>query len=334
MKVNDYFRIQCPVDHHPLIIAHQGASGYLPEHTLESYQLGIDMGADFIEQDVVITKDGVLVIHHENEIGDTTDAAERFPERRTTKVVDGLTVTGWFTEDFTLEELKSLRVKQRVKNRDQQYNGRFQIPTLEEVIQLGLRTGVGIYPELKHPTYFRNIGLPLEDRFLELLNRYGLNRKSSPIIVQSFEPSVLQYIHERSNVRIIQLIEDLNDTKYPRPYDYIYNNIPTTYPELLKPESLKLIRKYADIIGPYKNDLRNNPAIIKAAHDAGLQVHSWTFRNDRQWTCEASTGCEAYKPFKTPEEEISYFRNLGIDGYFTDYPDTLRRVLCQWNQLT
>src|SRR5262245_17772687 len=175
----------------PLVIAHRGASGYRPEHTLEGYRLAVEMGADFIEPDLVSTKDGVLIARHENEIGSTTDAADRFPDRKRTKTVDGQSLTGWFTEDFTLAEIKTLRARERLPFRSHSYDGQFLIPTFDEVLDLAQRLGearhrsVGVYPETKHPTYFRGISLPLEEKLLASLRRHGWNDRTAPVFIQS-----------------------------------------------------------------------------------------------------------------------------------------------------
>src|SRR5262245_10038225 len=191
-----------------LIIAHRGASGHRPEHTLESYQLAIDMGADYIEPDLVATKDGALVARHENEIGGTTDVADKFPSRKRTATIDGTAVTGWFTEDFTLAEIKTLRAKERLPFRSHEYDGRFEIPTFDEVVALAREIGrsrgraLGVYPETKHAAYFRSIGLPLEERLLDVLERHGWNTRVSPVFIQSFEDNLRQ-LRPRTSVRLI-----------------------------------------------------------------------------------------------------------------------------------
>lgn len=198
----------------PLIIGHRGASGHRPEHTLEGYRLAAEMGADFIEPDLVPTKDGVLIARHENEIGGTTDVSEKFPDRRRTKTVDGQTVTGWFAEDFTLAEIRTLRARERLVFRSHAYDGQFRIPTFEEVIELAQRLGqelgrpIGIYPETKHPTYFRDIGLPLEVRLLDTLQRHGWNRRDAPVFIQSFEPGNLRALRAKTTVRLVQLVDE------------------------------------------------------------------------------------------------------------------------------
>ncbi|MBX9766546.1 MAG: hypothetical protein K2X47_04675, partial [Bdellovibrionales bacterium] len=240
----------------PLIIGHRGASGERPEHTLESYALAIDQGADFIEPDLVSTKDGVLIARHENDISNTTDVAKKFPKRKTTKTIDGQKVTGWFTEDFTLKEIETLRAKERLPQRDQSYNGKFEIPTFQEVLELvkkrnadpGRTHPIGIYPETKHPTYFKDLGLPLEPGLLKLLARYGYNQRSSPIFIQSFETSNLRELRKQTPVRLIQLLDEPELS----PYDLVKAGIQKTYLDLTSSAGLEEIKSYADGVGPYK----------------------------------------------------------------------------------
>ena len=196
----------------PLVIAHRGASGHRPEHTIEAYRLAVDMGADYIEPDLVSTKDGVLIARHEHEIGATTDVAERFPDRQRTKTVDGRSVTGWFSEDFTLAEIKTVRTRERLAFRSHAYDGQFQIPTFDEVIELAQTLGaargrvVGIYPETKHPSYFRSIQLPLEEPLLASLHKHGWNRRDAPVFIQSFEAGNLRELRRKTTVRLVQLV--------------------------------------------------------------------------------------------------------------------------------
>ena len=221
----------------PLVIAHRGASGYRPEHTLEGYRLAVEMGADYIEPDLVSTRDGVLIARHENEIGSTTDVADRFPQRKTTKTVDGQSVTGWFSEDFTLAEIKTLRARERLAFRSHDYDGKFEIPTFDQVLDLAQRMGdargrpVGVYPETKHPTYFRRLDLPLEDKLLDALQRHGWNRRDAPVFIQSFEQENLRELRKHTSVRLIQLVST---------------------PAMIEGEGLKSIASYADGIGPEK----------------------------------------------------------------------------------
>ena len=347
----------------PLVIGHRGASGYLPDHTLEGYKKAIDMGADFIEPDLVATKDGVLVARHEPNITGTTDVATRpeFASRKTTKNVDGVNEEGWFVSDFTLAELKTLRAVQPLSDRDQSFNGKFQIPTFEEVLDLakaeGTKAGrtVGVYPETKHPTYHAKLGLPLEDRLLAVLAKYGYTTKASPVIVQSFEVSNLKYLRTKTQVRLVQLV-DANDVNadgsmdltapYDKPYDFAVAGDSRTFASLLTPAGLKEIKTYADGIGPWKpylipskqvdankdgkpDDLNGDgkiderdrvmmPAtsVVKDAHAAGLFVHAYTFRNEAKRLASDFKG--------DPKAEYKLFFNLGVDGVFSDFTDTAK----------
>ena len=297
----------------PLIIGHRGASGHRPEHTLEGYRLGAEMGADFIEPDLVSTKDGVLIARHENEIGGTTDVAAKFSSRRTTKTVDGQAITGWFTEDFTLAEIKTLRAKERLAFRSHGYDGQFAIPTFDEVIELAQQLGrelnrpIGVYPETKHPTYFRNIGLPLEEKLIASLAKHGWNRKDAPVFIQSFEPDSLRFLREKTSVRLIQLTSDAS---------------------MVDAAGLKRIASYADGIGPEKRlivpigadgSLGAPTDLVQRAHAAGLQVHIWTIRVDKEFLPAGYRG--------RGDAEFEQFRDLGVDGLFTDFPDVAARVL-------
>jgi glycerophosphoryl diester phosphodiesterase len=247
----------------PIVIGHRGASGYRPEHTLASYQLAIDLGADFIEPDLVSTKDGFLIARHEVNIKDTTNVAihPEFAARETTKTIDGVTESGWFTDDFTLAEIKTLRAKERLDFRDQSYNGLFEIPTLEEIINLvkqeEVNTGrkIGIYPETKYPTYHQSVGLPLEDNLITRLTNANFT-DSSRVFIQSFEVSNLQYLNTKINVPLIQLL-DASDIALDgtlienQPYDFVGKNS-LTYGDLRTPAGLAQIATYADGIGPWK----------------------------------------------------------------------------------
>ena len=334
----------------PIVIGHRGASGYRPEHTLASYELAIQMGADYIEPDLVSTKDGVLVARHENEISGTTDVASRpeFSDRQTTKTVDGVTITGWFTEDFTLDELKTLRAKERIpqiRPDSATYDGLYQIPTLQEVIDLAaqqsLETGrtIGIYPETKHPTYFDSIGLSLEEPLVATLNANGLTGANAPVFIQSFEVSNLQYLNTLTDVPLIQLYDEAT----LQPYDFVASDSSRTYGDLLTPDGLAEVAKYASGIGPWKrsiipadtvdangdgnpDDLNGDGAISDAdrvlqatttliddAHTAGLLVHPYTFRREDYFLTPNYDG--------NPELEYEQFFALGVDGLFSDNPD-------------
>jgi glycerophosphoryl diester phosphodiesterase len=291
----------------PLIIAHRGASAHRPEHTLEAYRLAVDMGADYIEPDLVSTKDGVLVARHENEIGGTTDVADRFPGRKRTASVDGQSITGWFTEDFTLAEIKTLRARERLAFRSHAYDGQFQVPTFDEVIALAQELGaargrpVGIYPETKHPTHFRSIRLPLEEPLLAALEKYGWNRRDAPVFIQSFEQGNLRDLRQKTQVRLVQL---------------------TSGAQMVAGDGLRRIAEYADGIGaekrlvaPVNSDGSLGPPtdLVTRAHAAGLVVHVWTIRVEPQFLPAGYKG--------RPESEFEQFRQLGVDGVFTDSPD-------------
>ena len=319
----------------PIVIGHRGASGYRPEHTLASYELAIEMGADYIEPDLVSTKDHVLVARHENDITATTNVADHteFADRRATKVIDGIAVTGWFTEDFTLAELKTLRAKERlpdVRPANTAFDGLFQIPTFQEVIDLAKQAGVGIYPETKHPTYFRSIGLPLEEPLVQALRANGYRGRNAPVFVQSFEVGNLQRLNRMTNVQLVQLIDATG-----KPYDFVVSGDPRTYADLVTPAGLAEIATYADGIGANKNlivprDAQNRltspTTLVQDAHRAGLLVHSWTFRREntflpedfRQGNPASPVYLQATGDFPA---ELRLFYKLGVDGLFSDNPD-------------
>ncbi len=308
----------------PLIVGHRGACGHRPEHTLESYKLAISMGADYVEPDLVSTKDHVLVARHENEIGGTTDVEKKFPNRKTTKVIDGKKVTGWFTEDFTLKEIKTLRAKERLDFRDHSFDGKFEIPTFEEILNLvqaeskKLNKKIGIYPETKHPSYFQSINLPLEEPLIDLLNKFKLNDKKSSVFIQSFELTNLKKLKKMTPLPLIYLIDDPDLV----PYDHVLAKDKRTYLDMLNPSNLKEISLTASGIGPYKRyiipaDSKNNAlpptSLIKNAHALGLKVHAYTFRSEGQYLLND------YK--NNPTSEYFAYFNLGVDGLFTDFPD-------------
>lgn len=343
----------------PLVLGHRGATGYLPEHTLASYALAIEQGADYIEPDLVATKDGVLIARHEVDITDTTDVASRaeFASRRTTKTIDGITTTGWFADDFTLDEIKTLRAVQRLGFRAQQYNGLYAVPTFAEVIELAQaarrRYGrvVGVYPETKHPTYHQSVGLPLERRVVEVLAHYGWNRANAPVFIQSFEVANLKQLNRMTRVRLVQLI-DANDVRLDGsidstgygPYDFVAAGDRRTYADLVTPAGLAEIATYADGLGPWKRyivgararDLNNDgvaddingdgvsndadrtatgpTSLVDDAHEAGLFVHAYTWRNEARYLLSNYND--------DPVQEYLQFYCLGVDGVFSDNPDT------------
>ena len=291
----------------PLVIAHRGASGYRPEHTLAAYELAIEMGADFIEPDLIITRDGVLVARHENDISGTTDVIDRpeFRSRRRTKWIDGREVTGWFAEDFTLAEIKTLRARERLEFRDRQFNGMFEVPTFQEILDLARRRNVGVYPETKFPSYLRSIGLPLEEPMVEALLAAGFQGRDAAVFLQSFEGSSLKLLKTMIDLPRIQLLDDVAHT-------------------MATPEGLAEIAAYADGIGPNKRlivpagpdgRLRPPTSLVEDAHRAGLLVHPWTFRSDPVFLAPDYEGDAA--------REVEQFVELGVDGLFCDFPDVI-----------
>ncbi|MFI1537988.1 glycerophosphodiester phosphodiesterase [Streptomyces anandii] len=323
----------------PAIIGHRGAAGYRPEHTFGSYELALDLGADIVEAgDLVPTRDGHLVCRHEPEIGGTTDVADHpeFAGRRTTKTIDGVPTTGWFTEDFTLAELKRLRAVERIPaNRPHNtlYNGRWEIPTFEEVLkwqdEQTRRRGrqVIVYPETKHPTYFRALGLGLEERVAKLLRRHGKDRRNSPVILQSFEPTSIQRLNRLVDNPLVVLLSGA-DT---RPYDFVATGDPRTVADLITPEGLKEIASYAQGIGPTVDlvipkdkdgNLTEPSSLVGDAHAAGLILHPYTVRNENPFLppkFRKGTAADAYGDVFGVFQ--AYFAT-GIDGVFTDNADT------------
>jgi len=321
----------------PIVIGHRGASGYRPEHTLAAYKLAIAQGADYVEPDLVSTKDGVLVARHENEIGGTTDVGARpeFAGRKTTKIIDGNSVTGWFTEDFTLAELKTLRAKERlplVRPDNTKYDGRFPIPTLDEVLNLvaseskRLHREIGVYPETKHPTYFASIGLPLERRLVRTLGRHHLDRPRAKVFLQSFETGNLRVLNRLTDLPVIQLVDAAG-----APYDLVKAGDPRSYADLVTPAGLREIATYADGVGVNKalvlpRDANGNTgapsALVGDAHAEGLLVHVWTMRNENQFmAANFRIGTDPNADGDAIAEDQA-FLDAGIDGFFTDYPDT------------
>ena len=319
-----------------LVIGHRGASGYRPEHTLASYRLAIRQCADFIEPDVVSTSDGVLVARHENEISGTTDVADHpeFANRFVTKTIDGVTVSGWFTEDFTLKELKTLRAKERlptVRPANTAFDGDFKIPTLQEVIDLARSSrtcdgkAVGIYPETKHPSYFDAIGLSMEEELVRVLHANGYRGPRAPVFIQSFEVSNLQELATMTKLPLVQLINCGG-----RPADFVAAGDPRTYADLVTPTGLAFIAGYADGIGPCKDVLiPRNPdgtlgqptPVIADAHAAGLVVHAFTFRRENRFLpTNLRFGTDPNAPGNLVAE-IRAFLVAGLDGFFTDNPD-------------
>lgn len=304
-----------------IVIAHRGASGYLPEHTIESYQKAIDQGADYIEPDLVATKDHVLISRHENEISETTNVQTIFPERKLTKVVDGKKVSGWFVEDFTFAEIKKLKARQRLPIRPQTENDKFQIPSFEEIIQLVKANEqlknkkIGIIPELKHSAYFQSINLALEEPLVEILKKYGLNETNSLIILQSFEVANLKKLKKMTPVKRIQLIGEKDESPYGEE---------TTYKAMMTGEGLKKIATYAHGIGPSKKWLINEDKNqlqpsdeFKNAKLLDLDIYPYSFRNESYFLLPG---------FKSAMEEYEFFMRMGVTGVFSDFPDTALKV--------
>ncbi len=321
----------------PIIIAHRGASGYAPEHTLASYFIAIGQNADYIEPDLVMTRDGVLVARHENEIGSTTDVAKRseFAGRRATKVIDGVAVTGWFTEDFLLEELKTLRARERIpelRPGNTRLDGRLEIPTLEEILalvrgveeqrrararELGLPPPepIGVYPETKHPSYFARLGLAMEEPLVEALERYDYRGRDGRAFLQSFETGNLRVLSRLTQLPLVQLIEAAG-----APYDLAQSADTRTYADLVTPKGLEGIAAYAQCIGPAKSlviardgagKLLQPTSLVADCHAVGLGVHPWTFRAEKDFL---PVGLDL-------EAELREFLAAGIDGFFSDQPD-------------
>ncbi len=289
-----------------IVIAHRGASGERPEHTLESYQRAIEEGADYIEPDLVVTRDGILIARHENEIGGTTDVAQHpeFSDRRRTQVIDGETMTGWFTEDFTLAEIKTLRARERLpalRPANCAYDGRFTVPTFEEIMQLAQSANrtrpsgrkIGVYPETKHPAHFQSLGLAEERPVLDTLERYGYAEAGSPVFIQSFDPNNLRQLRGMTSLPLVQLLEyEIGD--------------------------MAAIARYADAIGIAKS--LANPASVAEAHRHRLAVHVWTFRAENQFLPDDLKRGRSAAAHGDLRAEIVRYLALGIEGFFTDFP--------------
>lgn len=285
------------------VIAHRGASGYLPEHTLPAYAAAYAYGADYIEPDCVMTSDGRLIALHDIHLEGTTDVAERFPDR---KREDGR----WYAADFTLAEIKTLQARERLQSRFPVGASRFEAPTLEEVIELvqGMNksTGrdVGIYPEIKDPSFHRRQGLPIVETMLEVLKKYGYAGPEARVFIQCFEPGTLRRIREelKSDLPLIQLVSDSQKDS------------------MATEEGLGKVAEYANGIGPDKRIVESNPEVVKWAHARGLQVHPYTLRKDI-----------VPKKYESFEDELRhYYLEYDVDAVFTDHPDAAARFLAQW----
>ena len=315
-----------PIDRDPLLIAHRGASGYRPEHTLAGYALAIDQGADAIEPDLVPTRDGELVARHENEIGGTTDVAGHaaFADRHTTKVIDGQAVTGWFTEHFTLAELKRLRARERlpdVRPTNTAHDGLYEVPTLAEIIALAKRrsaeTGrtIAIYPETKHPAYFASIGLGTDAPLVRALDEAGWSTCEAPVYIQSFEVANLRRLAGLTGVRLIQLLAAAGG-----PAD----GAADSYAAMTIPAGLREVARYAWGIGPDKAMLWADEApspLVANAHAAGLRVHPWTFRAENRFLASRFRIGDDPDGHGDLAAEVAATLRIGVDGLFTDHPD-------------
>ena len=309
----------------PIVIAHRGASGLRPEHTIASYTLAIEQGADFIEPDLVLTKDNVFVARHENDITGTTNVATHpeFAARRTTKLIDGESHTGWFTEDFTLAELKTLRAIERLpklRPDNAKFDGQFEVPTLAEVIALAKRHSVGgrvvgIYPETKHPSYFAGIGHPMEALLVAQLKAAGWDKPSDPVFIQSFEVDNLKRLHGMTGLRLIQLMDARGG-----PADHAT----PSYAAMITPAGLKAVAAYAYGIGPGLAMIEDSDAVpttlVADAHAVGLRLHPWTFRAENAFlpkSLQVGTDPATHGHVDTA---MRRYLALGVDGFFTDFP--------------
>ncbi len=341
----------------PLVIAHRGAQSILPEHTIEGYKKASELNADFIEPDLVLTKDGHLIARHEPMLSGTTNIADlpEFASLKTTKNLDGKMVTDWFASDFTLKQIKTLRAKQAFSSRPTDFDNLFEIPTFEEVIELAKKQSIergrilGIYPEIKHPLFHNEIFGEhyMENKLIKVLTNAHWNNKRAPLFVQCFEVEPLQYINSKSSVKLVQLISTYNINKdgsldynvpegdfisYGSPYDFFVNGDSRTYEFFTTEEGMKFTATYADGIGPWKPfiisyetkdsgefTLLEPTDFVDLAHKNGLLVHPYTFRNENtQW----SKG--------NPEFEYHLFFDAGVDGIFTDYTDEAVNALNTW----
>jgi glycerophosphoryl diester phosphodiesterase len=341
-------------DSRPFVIAHRGASGYVPEHTLAGYFIAIQQGADYVEPDLVISRDGALLARHENEIGGTTDVASHpeFAARKATKSIDGDPITGWFTEDFTLAELKTLRARERLpelRKTNARYDGAFSIPTFDEVLDLvavadaqraaDARAArlpppprIGVYPETKHPSYFAALGLHFDERMLEALNRHGYSKRTDPICLQSFEVANLKALRQRTDLPLVQLIAPTG-----QPFDFMLAGDPRTYLDLMSDSGLAQIATYADAIGPHKwmvvqfgSDGPRDLGLARRARAAGLGVHVWTLRAENEFLpaeLRSSGDAAAHGDLNA---EIRALLDAGITGFFSDQPDLAVRARDEW----
>ena len=341
-------------DSRPFVIAHRGASGYVPEHTLAGYFIAIQQGADYVEPDLVLSRDGALLARHENEIGGTTDVASHpeFAARKATKDIDGEAVTGWFTEDFSLAELKTLRARERLpdlRKSNTRYDGVFSIPTFDEVLDLvaaadaqraanaraaGLTPPprIGVYPETKHPSYFAKLGLHFDDRMLEALSRHGYGKRSDPICLQSFEVANLKTLRRRTDLPLVQLVAPTG-----QPFDFTLAGDKRGYHDLMSDAGLAEIATYADAIGPHKwmvvqfgNGEARDTGLARRARAAGLGIHVWTLRAENEFLPEALRMPGDAAVHGDLRAEIRALLDAGITGFFSDHPDLAVRARDEW----
>jgi glycerophosphoryl diester phosphodiesterase len=322
----------------PIVIGHRGSPAYRPEHTIASYTLAIEMGADYIEPDLEFTKDGQLVVRHEPDIGTTTNVADHpeFASRRSTRTIDGTVFANtWFTFDFTLAELKTLRAKERlplVRPHNTALDGLFEVPTLQEVIDLAKANGVGIYPETKHPTFYGTIGFSFDRPLLDTLRRNGLDRPDAAVFIQSFEVGNLKRLRRQTRLPLVQLIDSAG-----APADFVAQGDSRTYDDLVTPQGLAEIATYADGIGPDKSrivtgnsagkPLGQPTTLVRDAHAVDLVVHPFTFRPENEFLAsDFRMGNPSSPEFARARgdqpAELALYYGLGVDGLFADNPDT------------
>jgi glycerophosphoryl diester phosphodiesterase len=338
----------------PFVIAHRGASGYVPEHTLAGYFIAIQQGADYVEPDLVLSSDGALLARHENEISGTTDVASRpeFATRKTTRNIDGESVTGWFTEDFTLAELKTLRARERLpalRKTNTRYDEVFSIPTFDEVLDLVAAADaqraanaraagqpppprIGIYPETKHPSYFAKLGLHFDERMLEALGRHGYGKRSDPVCLQSFEVANLKALRRKTDLPLVQLVAPAG-----QPFDFAMAGDRRSYLDLMSDAGLAEIATYADAIGPHKwmvvqfgPDGPVDTGLARRARAAGLGVHVWTLRAENEFLPEALKAHGDAAMHGNLAAEIEALLEAGITGFFSDQPDLAVRARNEW----
>ncbi|XP_050358406.1 uncharacterized protein LOC126778785 [Nymphalis io] len=326
----------------PLVVAHRGASGYVPEHTLGAYALAITMGADYVEPDLVMTSDGYLISRHENELGHTTDVSTRpeFADRYRTQNVSGKIVSGWFSEDFTLAEIKTLRATEPIpliRPGNARLDKAYDIPTFQEIIELvkaleiSENRTIGIYPELKYGLHFQRLGLAMEPKVVEVFHRNGYFDKDSPVYIQSFEISNLRKLKKLTNLRLLQLY----GARTGMPYDQAELGTGLTYAQMATPKGLADVADYAAAVGPEKsyiiprnlaNNLGSPTTFVEDAHAVGLEVHPWTFRAENIYLPKEFQNNNSPIAFGDLESEIKAFLDAGVDGLFVDQPDILVRV--------